>query len=247
MSEAELNSADGAEPTFKEAMAAAARKSRLANGVADDAPVGAALLGSLGGVRGIVESVLPTLVFLVLHLSVGNLLLSTLVPVGVAIVFVLARVVAKAPVQSAVSGVVILAVTAGLAIVTGRAENNFVPGIIINAVFLLVTIVSLVARHPLVGVFVGLLLGERAEGWRERRSSYRALALATVVWAGMFALRVGIEVPLFLAENASGLAVAKLVLGLPLYAVVLIATWLMIRSVFPEQGSANDGESAKVS
>lgn len=235
------------DPTFKEAMAAAARKSRLASGVADDAPVGAALLGSLGGVRGIIETVVPTLIFLVLHLLFNNLLLSTLIPVGVALLFVLVRFATKAPVQSAVTGVVILGVTAGLAIVTGKAENNFVPGILLNAAFLVAMLISLVARFPLIGVFVSLLLGEKAEGWRESRAQYRALALATGVWAAMFALRLVVEVPLYLASNAAALAVAKLVLGLPLYAIVLIVTWLIIRSVFAPADAASDGESSKVS
>jgi hypothetical protein len=235
------------EPTFKEAMAAAARKSRLANGVADDAPVGAALLGSLGGVRGIIETVVPTLIFLVLHLLFNNLLLSTLIPVGVALLFVVVRFATKAPVQSAVTGVVILGVTAGLAIVTGKAENNFVPGILLNAAFLAAMLISLVARFPLIGVFVSLLLGEQAEGWRDNRTQYRALALATGVWAAMFALRLVVEVPLYLASNAAALAVAKLILGLPLYAIVLIATWLIIRSVFAPADAATDGESSKVS
>lgn len=242
-----MSEPESTEPTFKEAMAAAARKSRLANGVADDAPVGAALLGSLGGVRGIIETVLPTLVFLVLHLVFQNLLLSTLVPVGVGLLFVIVRAATRAPVQSAVTGVVILAATAGLAIITGRAENNFVPGLFTNAAFLVAMLVSLVARYPLVGVFVSLLLGERAEGWRDQKATYRALAIATAVWAGMFALRLAVEVPLYLLEQASGLAVAKLVLGIPLYAVVLIITWLLIRAVFPQRPATGDGASAKVS
>ena len=63
----------------------------------------------------------------------------------------------------------------------------------------------------------------------------------------MFALRLGVEVPLYLANNAAGLAVAKLVLGIPLYAVVLIITWLLIRSVFPNIGVKDEGASPKVS
>jgi hypothetical protein len=63
----------------------------------------------------------------------------------------------------------------------------------------------------------------------------------------MFALRLVVEVPLYLASNAAALAVAKLILGLPLYAIVLIATWLIIRSVFAPADAATDGESSKVS
>ena len=225
--------------TFKAAMADAMRKSRIANGVADDAPLGAALLGSVGGPRGIVESVLPTLIFLVLHLIFPqNLVLSTLVPVGVAIVFVVARLIARSPASSAVTGAVILGVTAVLAILTNRAENNFVPGILLNSGLLLAMLVSLAVRRPLVGVFVALLLGEDAENWRSVPRQRRALTLATWLWATMFAIRLAIEVPLYYAANASGLAITKIVLGVPLYAMVLLGTWLLIRAVFPS-GQAN--------
>ncbi len=235
------------DPTFKEAMADALRKSRVANGVADDAPLGVALLGSVGGVRGIIESVLPTLVFLVLHLITKDVVLSTLIPVGVAVLFVIARVIGRSPVTPAISGAVILGVTAALAILTNRAENNFVPGLILNGVFLVAMVVSLVVRRPLVGVLVALLMGEQAEHWRENPAQRRALTVATLVWTAMFALRVAVELPLYLAANASGLAVAKLVLGVPLYAVVLLLTWLIIRSVFPTIGAKDEGASPKVS
>lgn len=235
------------DPSFKEAMADAMRKTRLANGVADDAPLGTALLGSVGGVRGIVESVLPTLVFLVLHLVTKDLVLSTLIPVGVGVLFVIARAATKSPVSSAITGVVILGVTAALAIVTKDADNNFLPGLILNSVLLAAMALSLLVRRPLVGVLVALLLGEAAEHWRETPRQFRALTIATLIWAAMFALRVGIELPLYLASNTAALAVAKLVLGVPLYAIVLLLTWLLIRAVFPTPGATTQSESSKVS
>jgi hypothetical protein len=236
------------EPTFKEAMAVAARKSRLANGVADDAPMGAALLGSVGGIRGIVESVLPTLVFLVLHLIFpDDVAISTLVPVAIAVIFVIVRVAAHAPASPAITGAVILGITALLAIVTNKAENNFIPGIVLNVGFLVAMLVSLAVRRPLVGVFVALLLGEPAEHWRTVPTQRRALTLATIVWAAMYAIRLVVEVPLYLANNATGLGIAKIVLGVPLYAIVLLVTWLIIRSVFPPEPVEAEGVPPKVS
>jgi Protein of unknown function (DUF3159) len=238
----------GKQLTFKAAMADAARKSRVANGVAIDAPLGTALLGSVGGVRGIVESVLPTLVFLVLHLIFPqNLVLATLVPLGAAVIFVIARLVAHSPASPAITGAVILGITALLAIVTNRAENNFIPGILLNAGLLLAMLVSLAIRRPLVGVFVSFLLGEQAENWRAEPAKRRALTLATWLWVAMFVIRLAIEVPLYLAANASGLAITKIILGVPLYAVVLLLTWLLIRAVFPPKPEGAEGESPKVS
>jgi hypothetical protein len=204
-------------------MADAMRKSRLANGVAEDAHVGTALLGSVGGIRGIIESVLPTLVFLVLHLITKDVLISTLVPVGVAVVFIMVRAATRKPMTPAVTGALLLAGTAVLAIVTNKAENNFLPGIFINSAFAIGFLVSLIVRWPAVGLFVGLLLGERVEGWREIPAQRAAFTVATWIWTGMYAL------------------------GVPLYALVLLATWFLIRSVLPAKPAETESASPKVS
>jgi len=71
------------------------------------------------------------------------------------------------PMTPAVTGALLLAATAVLAILTNRAENNFLPGILLNGGFLVLFLVSLALRWPAVGVFVGLLLGERVDEWRD--------------------------------------------------------------------------------
>jgi hypothetical protein len=58
----------------------------------------------------------------------------------------------------------------------------------------------------------------------------RAAYLATVVWTSFFALRLLVQVPLYLARATAALAATKLLMGLPLYAALLWLTWLMMRS-----------------
>lgn len=237
---------------FKSAMADALKKSRVANGVADDAPMGAALLGSVGGIRGIIESALPTLLFVVLRLffpsdAVTDIAIATLVPVAIAVIFVIARSVSKSPASPAVTGAILLGITALLAIVTKNASNNFLPGLLLNSAFLLAFVVSIAVRRPLVGVLVALLLGEKAEHWRDVRAQFRALTIATLVWTAMYALRLAVELPLYFAGNDAALGVAKLVLGVPLYAVVLLLTWLLIRSVFPPKPAEAQSAPEKLS
>jgi uncharacterized membrane protein len=48
-------------------------------------------------------------------------------------------------------------------------------------------------------------------------------------------MRLGVQVPLYLAEQAGALAATKLVMGLPLYAAVLWVTWLMVRATYPRR------------
>jgi hypothetical protein len=53
----------------------------------------------------------------------------------------------------------------------------------------------------------------------------------------MFALRLIVEVPLFLAGEVAALAATKLALGLPLYVPVLAISWLVIRGLYREKPS----------
>jgi hypothetical protein len=234
--------ADQQEPNVGEAFSDAVKRSRLGAVSADEQPTGAAILAAIGGVRGLVESILPSFVFLVVYLLTKDVVLSALVPVGVAVVFIIVRVAQKLPVTPAITGAVGVGITALLAIVTGRAENNFVPGMLINAAFLIVMLVSIIARRPLVGFVAAVLVGERAAAWREQARSRRLLTLATWFWVALFGIRLLVEVPLYLAGNPAGLAVAKLILGVPLYAVVLWVSWLLVRALYPPEPKAEPAE-----
>ncbi|MEJ1230023.1 MAG: DUF3159 domain-containing protein [Galbitalea sp.] len=158
------------QPSFSESLAGAARQSGLGQLKPGETPNARTLLAAVGGVRGIVESVLPGIAFLVLYLTTQNLLVSVLVPVGLVFVFVVARAGARSPMSSAIAGGILLAISAVLALVTGHAVTNFLPGMIINAVFLLALLISLAARWPLIGIVVGLLFGD-VEGWRRTPAS----------------------------------------------------------------------------
>jgi hypothetical protein len=228
------------EPSFSELFSAALRGSAFAKLSPGQMPAGADLLAAVGGIRGLVESILPGLAFLIAY-SVGKfivqapdamvLLWAVGIPLALSIVFLLARLVLRQPLRSALTGILVAAVTAALALITGRSEDSFVPGIIINAVSLLVLLATLIARWPLVGLIVGAISGDLG-GWRSDPPKRRVLTVTTWFWVGLFALRLGVEVPLYLAGETAWLAVAKLVLGVPAYALLLWITWLMVGSAF---------------
>ena len=90
---------------------------------------------------------------------------------------------------------------------------------------------SIAVRWPLIGIVVGFLTNEGFE-WRANKSKRRVLYLVTWLWAGLFALRLLVEVPLYLARQAEWLGATKLLLGVPLYAILLWLTWLLVRAVY---------------
>jgi len=219
------------EPGFREAFADAMRKTGLGQVAPGEVPTGRSLLKAVGGLRGLVESILPGLAFLVLYATTKNLPLSVLVPVALAVLFVVTRLLTRTPVTQAFAGIVGIAISAILALVSGRAEANFIPGIVINTVSLAVLLISILVRWPLIGVIVGFLTNETSQ-WRHQRAKRRVLYLTTWLWAGLFALRLAVEVPLYLAHEAEWLAGVKLLLGVPLYAGMLWVTWLLVRAVY---------------
>lgn len=222
---------ESAEGLDVDRLGAAMRRSGLGRVAPGETPSAASLLGAVGGVRGLVESILPGLAFLVLYTLTRDLTLSVLVPVGIGAVFVVARLVARSPVAPAVVGLLGVAVSAVLALVTGRAEDNFLPGLWLNAAYLVAILISLVVRYPLIGLVVGAVAGEGL-AWRQDPAKRRVLTVATVIWAGLFAVRLLVQVPLYLAQEAAWLAGTKLVLGVPFYAAVLWITWLLVRAVY---------------
>ena len=218
-------------PTFSESISAAARKSGLGQLDPDAPPTAGALLGALGGVRGLIESVLPGFAFLLLYTITGDLFVSVIVPVVIAVGFVVVRAVTRSPIAPALAGAFGIALTSILSLVTNRAENNFLPGIVINVVMLVVLIASILIRWPLVGVLIATLVGDTTE-WRADRLKRRALTLATWIWVIPSAIRVAVQVPLYLAERADILAATKLLTGIPLYLAALWVTWLLVRAVY---------------
>jgi hypothetical protein len=231
-------SSDGAPATeLRSAMAQALRRSGLGRVAPDQTPSAATLLLAMGGVRGIVESVLPVLVFLLTftvardHVSEKNVVLvSVAAPVGISIVFIAIRLVRREPVTSAIAGALGVVISAVFAALTGRAENNFVPGFLINSAILLAMLISIAVRRPLLGLLASLLLSD--SDWRRDRAQVRVAYVATWLWVGLAVIRLAVELPLYAAHQITALGTARLITGVPLYALILWLTWLVMRTAW---------------
>jgi hypothetical protein len=221
----------------------AAQRAGIGQVAPGEVPTASALLSAIGGVRGLVESIVPGLGFVVVYAVTRDVLPSVLIPVVVALAFVVARAVQRGPVAQALAGVLGIAISAAIALLSGRAEGNFVPGLVINAVSLLALLASVVVRWPLIGVVVGLLTNE-GSAWRGDRAKRRVLTLATILWAGLFAARLAVQLPLFFAGQITALATLKLIMGVPLYAGLLWVTWLLVRTVYRGRAEAEVGDAA---
>src|SRR3954468_24031084 len=231
-----------AEPHYREAMAQAMRRSGLGRVAPDQARSAATLLTAMGGVRGIVESILPGLLFLVTYTITRNLWWSVAAPVVIAAIFVVIRLARRQPVTTAIAGLLGIVISAVIALLTGRPENNFVPGFFINAGILVVTVITLAVCRPLIGLVASLLLSDPE--WRSDRAQLRVAYIATWLWVALAVIRLGVELPLYFAGVTSALAAARLITGVPLYAVILWLTWRVMRTAWtaPERGEDDEDE-----
>ena len=200
---------------------------------------GAAVWTAMGGWRGILESVLPSLAFVVLftltyddRAGQGNLWLSLGVSVGIAVVFSVIRLAQRSPASAALGGLVATAAAAGLALLTGRGQDNFVFGFITNGAYGTAFLVSALIGWPLIGLAVGFLMNEGTR-WRGEPRKRRVFFWLSVAWAALFFARLAVQLPLYFAGDVTALGTLKIIMGLPLFAPLVAVTWLAVRTLYP--------------
>lgn len=184
---------------------------------------------AVGGPLGMAETSLPAIAFVVAYTASGsNTNTAAIVAVALALVLSLARIVKRESPIYALSGLVGVGFAAFIATRSGRAENFFLPGLLANAAYAAAFLISIAVRRPLVGVIVASLDGEGSE-WRSDPLRVRAFVRATWLWAGLFAVRLLVQLPLYLAGAVVALGVVKTAMGLPLFGLGLWLTWLLVR------------------
>ncbi len=184
-------------------------------------------LEAIGGWRGLVESVAPGVVFVTVFVLTRQVMPAVVASVAVAVVATVLRLVQRTPVTQAVGGLLGIAIGAIWAWRSGEASNFFAWGLITNAAFAVGVTISILARWPVVGVVVATLLGT-GHGWRADPEQRRRYTWASWMWVGVFVLRLAVQLPLYLSAEAAWLGTARLVMGLPLWALVLWLTWILV-------------------
>lgn len=200
---------------------------------------------SIGGWRGAVESLLPGLVFVVAYVVTRGLVWPLTLSGGTAAIFIIVRLVQRSSLTQAFAGMFGVIIGVIWAALSGQAENYFAWGLITNAAFLALMLISLIVRRPaltlLMQFLVGLPENWRAQPWApllRKRGAY-----ATWIWVTVFGLRLGVQAPLYFGGNVVGLGVLKLVMGLPLFAVAGWLTWILLRGIVPSESSSEPREA----
>jgi len=191
---------------------------------------GKSLLEGMGGKLGITETILPSVLFGASFALTGQAIVSVSLAAGTSALFILYRLITRKSASSALIGAIAVGFASWLALRDGgEAVDYFVPGFITNAVYGSLLLMSILVRWPIIGVLVEILRGNAAS-WRKDRKKVTIYSLVTAMWVGFFSLRLAVQVPLYLAGSAELLATARVAMGPPLYALVILATWLILRA-----------------
>jgi hypothetical protein len=171
------------------------------------------------GPGALLDAGLPLALFTLVYTAAGrDLTLSLWVAIGSGLLLGVVRLLRREPLQNVVAGFLGLGLAAFMANRTGNAEDVFLPGLLINIGYGLAYLISILVRWPLLGVFVGLVTGQ-GMSWRSDPALVRAYTRASLLWVAMFALRLAVQLPLYLAgeEQIGWLAGARLVMSWPLF------------------------------
>ena len=182
---------------------------------------------AIGGWRGLVDSALPSMLFILIFVfqqNLNNALIAALILGGI---LLLIRLFERKPLTQVISGFVGLSISVLITWRTKDASNFFLTGIITNAVYGFALLVSVLIRKPLIGYLVGSLVGDTS-GWLKHPLLFRAYTIVTWLWVGVFGLRLVVQIPLYLNDSVALLGSVKIFMGWPLY---LFSVWLTYQIV----------------
>ena len=217
-----------------------------------EAVVRAQLSSALGGRRGMVEAAVPTVTFTLLYVTTKELRLAIAVSVVAALVLLAVRLAQRGPVQYCVNALVGIGIGCLFVWLSGRGGGDesqralayFVPGLLYNAGYGTLMILSILTRWPVVGLIVGSV-SEDPTGWRRDPQVVRLCSRLTWLLVLPCLLRVVVQAPVYLAGRAAAdadpyitaLGIAKVAMGWPLQVAVLASMlWVLARDRTPVAG-----------
>lgn len=202
------------------------------------------IVQALGGKKGLFDSGIPSIVFLVVFNIRDDVREAAMVALALSAVLGVFRLLRREKLQNAVTGVIGVLICYLLVRSTGKAEDFYLPGLFINAGYGAVYLITNLAGWPIIGLVLGPLLGEDMH-WRKVPERKRAYQRAGWLWVGLFLLRIAVQLPLYLAGYINALGIARLVMGYPLFIAVAWGTWVIIKQVpVAKKPEITDGSSS---
>ncbi|WP_421790072.1 DUF3159 domain-containing protein [Gardnerella sp. DNF01192] len=228
------------------------------SGLATLASIGAegstfSVIDSMGGVRGVIESMLPGLLFVICFVVTRNVQTTVIVAAVIAVLQVVIRFIQRQSLMGAISGLFSIGICLVWVWTSHQARDYYMMGFITNAVYGVLLAISLIVRVPALGLVIESIrkmptenFGAWLHEWLDYKPLKRAYMYVTGLWIGVFALRLVLQVPLYLTNHVVWLGTVRLIMGLPFWALAIWVSYLIIATPFMRLHHKNHEEKQSV-
>lgn len=193
----------------------------------------AAFLEAFGGVRGMVETTVPGLVFILSYTVGRDLHLSAIAALSLSAVLAVLRLARRDTLKHAFSGVFGVAIGAVFAMMSGNAKNFYLPGMLYTLGLAVAYCVSAMAGWPLLGLILGPVFRENLS-WRTRNPGRkRAYTKASWAWGVILLAKSAITFPIYFWGDVTQLGWLRVALGIPPFLLAVYLTWVLLTKAPP--------------
>ena len=190
----------------------------------------AKVLAAFGGKKGLIDSGIPSVIFLIVFNVTDELQSALVASVAVSAVLTIIRLAMRETIQHAVSGLIGSLICAWFANRTGNASDLYLPKLLTNLGYGSVYLIANLAGWPILGLLLGPILGENLQ-WRKDPARARAYKRASWLWVGMFFIRIAVQYPIYRSGNVNLLGTINLAMGYPLFLATAYGSWMILKSV----------------
>ena len=190
------------------------------------------VMKALGGKKGLIDSGLPAVVFLIVFNVKDDLKIALTFAIILSIILAILRLAKKDTIQHAMTGLLGVLICAYFANKSGNAADFYIPKLLTNLAYGSAYLIGNLVGWPLLGVVLGPLLGENFM-WRKDPARKKVYIRASWIWVGMFFARIAVQYPIYRSGNVNLLGGVNLAMGYPLFFVTAYLSWLVIKTAPP--------------
>jgi len=193
----------------------------------------AALFEAFGGVRGMVETVVPGLLFVTIFTINKDLHWAAIAALAVSLLLVVVRLVRRDTVKHAFSGVFGVAFGVVFAMMTGNAKDFYLPGMLYTLGLAVAYIVTTLVGVPLIGLMLGPVFKENLS-WRTRNPGRKkAYTKASWAWGLILLAKCAVLFPLYWWGDTTQFGWVLIALKIPPFLLAVWLTWVFLAKAPP--------------
>jgi hypothetical protein len=188
------------------------------------------VLAAFGGKKGLIDSGVPSVVFLIVFNVSDELRTALLASLIVSATLTIIRLARRDTLQHAISGFIGSLICAWFANRTGNASDLYIPKLLTNLAYGSAYLIANLSGWPLLGLLLGPILGENLT-WRHNPERKKAYMRASWLWVGLFFTRIAVQYPIYRSGNVNLLGTVNLAMGYPLFIATAYGSWMILKSV----------------